>query len=236
MNDSSHDLIYETSTIKDGNLSFTYGERNEILENRKKFLSKFNLRLEDTVVMSLHHGENIEIVDERNRGKDSSPADTLVTQEPSLVLFLLTADCLPIVYYDPDNKVVALGHLGWRGTEAKLSQKVVRFLHEEFGSNPSELIISIGPGIHKESYRFDSPDQKKVPGWEPYLTDSPDGNIAVDIVGYNLKQLVESGVPKRNISVSNVDTCQSQDFFSYYRAKRTGEKEGRFATIVALKS
>ena len=230
------ELSYETSTKSDGNLSFTYGERNEVLENRKKFLSKFGLRLDDTVVMSLHHGENIEIVDERNRGKDSSPADTLVTQEPDLVLFLLTADCLPIVYYDPDNKVVALGHLGWRGTEAKLSQKVVHFLHKEFGSNPSKLIISIGPGIHKESYRFDALGQKEAPGWEPYLTDLPDGNIAVDIVGYNLKQLIESGVPKKNISVSDVDTCKSQNFFSHYRAKRTGEKEGRFATIVTLKS
>ena len=95
------ELSYETSTKSDGNLSFTYGERNEVLENRKKFLSKFGLRLDDTVVMSLHHGENIEIVDERNRGKDSSPADTLVTQEPVLVLSVLTADCLPSVYDDP---------------------------------------------------------------------------------------------------------------------------------------
>mgnify|MGYP001574386810 CR=1 FL=1 len=104
-----------------------------------------------------------------------------------------------------------------------------------YGSKPSDIIVYVGPGIHKESYKFENPIQKNLPGWEPFLEDLPDGQTAIDIVGYNTAQLTDSGVLQGNIEACPIDTALDVNMFSHYRAVRTGEQEGRFGTVAMMK-
>ncbi len=66
------------------------------------------------------------------------------------------------------------------------------------------------------------------------MADLPDGQTTVDIVGYSKRQLIEAGVKEENIEVSDIDTAADSTFFSHYRSKKTGEAEGRFATVVGM--
>lgn len=103
------------------------------------------------------------------------------------------------------------------------------------GSQPSDIGVTIGPGIHKESYILDAIAQEHDPGWQPFIGKNESSTFAIDIVGYNCQQLIEKGVTPHHITVSQDDTYISQDYFSHYRSVRTGKPEGRFATVMGMK-
>ncbi len=225
-------LFLKTSKISDGNMSFKWGDEKEVLHNREKYLSQFNVSLQDCMEMKVEHGDKIVVVDKHSQSPIE--AEALITKEKNLFLFLVTADCLPIVIYDPINEVVALAHLGWKPTELKLVIKVINEMKEKFSSHPEELQVHIGPGIHRESFAFINPIQKTLPGWEPFLHDLSSGETQIDSVAYNKAQIMSTGVPKQNITVDSIDTATSPDYFSHYRSVRTNEPEGRFATVCGI--
>lgn len=220
-------------------MSFSFGDKKEVLKNRKAFLKKNGVSLGDCVVMQVEHEEKIVPVDAHDtiekKGEDSVvEAEALITKTKGVVLFLLTADCLPVTFFDPSKKVIGLAHLGWRPSERSLALKVVKALHKEYGCDPSDILVWIGPGIHKESYVFENPLQKTLPNWAPYLQDLPTGETQVDLVGFNMAQLQDCGILPEHIEVDGTDTAKSKEYFSHYRSTRTGKEEGRHATIITL--
>ncbi len=237
--ESTANLVYEFSSVEDGNMSFLWGEEEEVLKNRENFLQKLAVDPKKCAVMSVWD-ENIigEVTCDTSMGigkEKSIKADALITQEKGIALFLLTADCLPIVLFDPIKEIVALVHAGWKSTDARLCARVIEALGKQYGSKPADIIVGIGPGIHKESYVFTNNTREYSSEWDSFLKYVPGGGVAVDIVGYNVKQLLGAGIPRGNIEVSEIDTGSDTRFFSHHRAKKTGEKEGRFATVVMMK-
>ena len=234
------EIIYRFSNREDGNLSFKWAtDKQEALENRRKFLEKLGVNLEDCVCMSILDSDQVVEVNKDMKGFGMSDvsqavkADAIFTKEFDVGLLLLTGDCLPIVLFDPVARVLALAHLSWKSTEAKLLSRVIEKM-QAHNSKPSDVVVYIGPGIHGGSYKFENPIQKNLPGWESFLEDLPDGQTAVDIVGYNTKQLIDSGISKENIEVCPIDTATDQNMFSHYRSVRTGEPEGRFVTVAMM--
>ncbi|HJZ05509.1 hypothetical protein A2634_03430 [Candidatus Amesbacteria bacterium RIFCSPHIGHO2_01_FULL_48_32] len=211
-------LIYGASTVKDGNMSFRWGEEGIVNSNRKRFLGRLGLKIEDCVFTSLNHGADIMEVGSKDKGR-TVECDAIVTDEPGVVLFMLTADCFPVVVCDEEK--VALVHLGYQGVWKKLIQKVAR----KFGKDAR---VVIGPGVRKESYVFETVEQANDPEWKPFLEKVP-GGVSVDLVGYIKKQV-------NNLKVEDcgIDTAKDLNYFSHYRSVRIGEPEGRFATIAAL--
>lgn len=228
-------VLLATSTKADGNMHFSYGEREAVVHNREAFLLRQGLTLGSCVVMQVEHGETITVVDSAHKNTEVF-AEALITQEKSLALLLPTADCLPISLYDPKKKVVALAHLGWRPTSHRLVEKVIERLVNEFGSRPQNLLVHVGPSIHKESYVFKELEQKKLPLWAPYLHELQNGETQVDVVGYNVEQMLGKGVQEENITVEPIDTATTLEYFSHYRSVRTNEPEGRFATVLMMRS
>lgn len=239
-------IVHGFSEKSEGNMSFKWEKnKKEVIEHRKKFLNQLDIPLSSCVTMGLNHGLKIALVGKADWGRGISgenyiEADALVTNEPNVFLFLLTADCLPLILYDPVKKVVALAHISYINTSDRFSTKVVEYLVAECGSEPNDIIAGIGPAIHKESYIFPSETIRQKEGqaseWEKYLTDFPDGKTSVDIIGFNFEQLLEASVLEKNIEVSEIDTASNSNFFSHYRAKRiTGEPEGRMAIVMGMR-
>lgn len=235
---SEKGLVHSFSSIPDGNLSFLWGDESDVLGNRKNFLKQLNINPENCAVMSIFDDNQITLIEAGTKigiGKDNRiPADALVTAQKNIFLFLLIADCLPVILYEPKFGILALAHCGWKSTNERLLGKLIDFLKEEFDINPKDLIVGIGPGIHKESYKYINPPQKQLPDWKDFLADLPDGKTAIDIVGYSKRQLVEVGVKEDNIEISDIDTVADTDFFSHYRSKMNREAEGRFASVVGM--
>lgn len=227
-----------TSTTHDGNMDFRFGEREEVENNRKKFLEKCGLVAGNVAVMRVEHLDKINDI----AVAGTYVSEALVTYEKGLPLMLLTADCYPCVIYDPVHEVVALLHLGWRPTGLLLVEKVIAHMQQNYSSRAEDIEVHFGPGISKESYVAESPSQITDPAWQPYLYDvKKEGEIKkmktemhVDILGYALAQCKKSGIMSGKIYTSGIDTYTSIDYFSHYRATRDGVVNGRFATVVAL--
>lgn len=204
-------------------MSVRWGDKVIVNSNRRKFLGKLGLRLEDCVFMSLNHGTDIGEVGIKDEGQTFG-CDAMVTRDKGVVLFMLTADCFPVVVYD--IKKVALVHLGYKNAGVGLIQKVLKMFDKD-------ISVFVGPGIRRESYIFEDVVQKDDPQWQPFLEKTSDGKWMVDLAGFIRKQTGEMGVT--NIEDCGIDTAKDLNYFSHYRAVRSREPEGRFATVVMMK-
>lgn len=237
-------LMTAVSSKVEGNLSLSRGAAKDVLPAREQWLKTLGLELEQTVFMDVTHPETWDAVyevtsaDKGKGAKDRSTAimtDALITDQPGIALFLFTADCQPVIIYDPINHAVALAHLGWQSVDAQLIEAVVAFMAKRYGSAPAELQVYVGPAIKATSYVQPYAKQADDPHWRPYIRQVPTG-VQIDISAYLQAQVLAAGIRVSNIQVCPVDTATSSDYFSHYRAVRSEgqEPEGRFATVCML--
>jgi YfiH family protein len=171
--------------------------------------------------------------------------DALVTDVPGVAISVRTADCIPVLLYDPVHKAVAAVHDGWRGTVQHLSRKVVDFMHERYGTEASDLKAVIGPGIGPESFQVgqevvDAFSDSGFPmaeiladcGPKAPTADNPmAGGLHIDLWKANCWLLEQAGVKPENIQVCGIDTFTDESFFS---ARREGVECGRIINSIKL--
>ncbi len=159
--------------------------------------------------------------------------DALVTAVAGTPLAVFTADCLPVVLWDPERPVLALAHAGWRGTVGGLVQRLVGHLVARFGVRPERLAAAIGPSIGPCCYEVDEPVVgplgRAFPGEvQRWLTPHGAGKWWLDLWQANADQLVAAGVPRAAIVNPRLCTsCRADLFFSY----RKGGGRGLMAAI-----
>ena len=237
MSNLGENIISATSTKGDGNMSLRFSDKETVRDNLGRFLMDCGLDKPQSVMMECDHGEKIVLLDKENLAAEGDwlhylPAEVLVTGEANLALLLLTADCLPISFYDPVTKTIALAHLSRQTTTLNLSQKTVRFLETERGVNPANLKVIVGPHIHAKSYCFPLPLEDKHPTLAPFITET-DKIGQVDLKAANETALKEAGVKPENIDWSQIDTATSKNHFSHYRNERNqNDTPGRMATLL----
>lgn len=233
-------LSIAVSEVADGNMDFRFSEQHVVAHHRSAFLAKCGIDVRSCVAMSVLHTDEIHIVDVSDVGngmldiESALTVDALITREKNRGLFLLTADCMPCVLFDPVHDVLALIHLGWRGVALRLTEKVLKRMSELYGTHAGDVLVWVGPHIAKDSYVVALPEQQRDPMWDGYIVPT-EGGSTVDIYGCLKAQLIASAVQASSVHTSGIDTATSENFFSYYRMKRTGEQEGRFATVVSMR-
>ncbi|KKR30445.1 MAG: hypothetical protein UT61_C0006G0001 [Candidatus Woesebacteria bacterium GW2011_GWA1_39_8] len=125
-------LFHAFSTKDDGDLSANFDLESKTVQRRGKFLGKLKLKLDDCIKMQVAHDDEIVEANEELKGislrdwKKSVNVDGLVTNRNGIFLFLLIADCLPIIFYDPLNKAVGLIHAGWKGADLNIVGKAIK--------------------------------------------------------------------------------------------------------------
>ena len=189
------------------------------------------------------HGDEVVVV--RDRGltrEDLEGVDALVTQLPGYAIGVRTADCVPVLLYDPVRRVVAAIHSGWKGTVRKISQKAVRVMAEEFGTEASSILAVIGPSISLESFQVGQEvvdrfmdagfPSSVVVDMGPREAGSMAGGLHVDLWEANLWLLETAGVLPENILVAGMDTYSRGDLF--FSARREGISCGRIINSIRL--
>lgn len=230
------------SQLSEGNMSFLFGVKEEVLENRKQFLEKNGINIERTVCMQVKHSDEVMIADERLAGvsmndKESAMlCDGLITDQKNLFLFLLIADCIPVGFYDPKKEVVGIAHCGWKELDLGIIESMIEKFTSIYQSDPKDIQSSIGPSIRKDSYIKENPSQKDDHKWQRFIEVIENNNYKVDIVGFCKDRLIRSGVKLENIIDSRIDTATDKRYFSHYRDKkdRTSD-QGRFACVIGLR-
>lgn len=152
---------------------------------------------------------------------DIPGCDGTVTDLPGVILTAKYADCIPLYFFDPAKGVIGLSHAGWRGTAGNIASVTVDMMTGLYGSDPSDIIACIGPGIGRCHFEV-SQDVADV-----FMADHPwcgafidagkaPGKYMMDLKGINSELLRKMGL--RDIRVSPYCTfCDPERFYSYRR-------------------
>jgi polyphenol oxidase len=242
------DLRFFVSRTQDGDMSLRsaleVGDKamiERIIQNRNRFLTKVGIEPGNCVSARLNgRTDRVALVSARNRGQamtwydDDSVRDGLITDQPDVGLFMVSADCPIAIYFDPAAKVLGMAHFSWITTDKRLPEKMVSAMTKLTSASVENIRVFIGPGIKKESYVFVDPEQKRSQSWQKHIENLESGETAIDLNSYQREQLLGVGVKPANIEFSFVDTAKEQSYYSHYRSVRTGEPEGRFATVAVM--
>jgi len=165
-------------------------------------------------------------------------ADGLITDQPGLCLTVFSADCIPVLLYDPVKRVIAAVHAGWRGTALGIVHQAVTQMKQDYGCRPENILAAIGPGISPCCFEThsDVPDGLHAGLGDqarPYIRPlSKEGKFSVDLKGANAHWLGLAGLAPEQIAICPACTaCESGDFWSH---RLLGTNRGSMAAMIQL--
>ena len=229
-----------------GNPSVKHSEASEHTRENFKQLCNTIIGIDyiNLVFANQVHEDVIRMVSQENRGegvirpRTEEGCDALMTATPETALVAFFADCVPILFYDPEKNAIASAHAGWRGTVKKIAAKTAKKMIAQFGCDPENIIACIGPSIGDCCFEVDLPVKKEfenVFGCDSRIIKPLDsGKFKVDLWKSNIVQLLEIGLKLENIHYANICTACNNDIFYSYRAD--GRETGRNYAIIQLKS
>lgn len=161
--------------------------------------------------------------------------DALTTNVRDICIGVSTADCIPIIIYDPKHHASAAIHAGWRGTVKRIAQKAIASMRLSYQSQPQDLVAVIGPGISLEAFEVGDEvyNEFASAGFDMSAISQHKDKWHIDLKECNLQQLVQSGISKENITVSDICTFNTSD--RYFSARKLGTNSGRIFTGIVLK-
>jgi YfiH family protein len=178
------------------------------------------------------HGADCATVTSPWSEADRPHADALVTATPGLALSILTADCAPVLFADPEARVVGAAHAGWKGAVAGVTDSTIAAM-EALGARRRNIVAAIGPCIAQASYEV-SADFGGGALPERFFAPGRPGHFQFDLEGYVADRLQAAGLA--SVHRLAQDTLSQPDhYFSYRRATLLGEPGyGRQISIIAL--
>jgi len=229
------------------NLGFHVGDNPEMVFKNRMLLSRaLEITLGSFTTVQQVHACNVKVITEELRGAGAvncdsavSRADAMVTNVPDICLMVLQADCVPVLLFDPQERVIGTAHAGWKGTVQLVVQKVVIEMQEKFGCLPRNITAGIGPSIGPCCYEVGPEVIAQAKGIfqenRSYISkETPEGKGYFNLWEANKAQLIQMGLPEKNIEVAGICTyCNHHLFFS---ARRQEGKTGRFGAGIMLKN
>ena len=186
------------------------------------------------VCMNQIHSGNVSVITSTDKTLISQ-TDGMVTNQKHVALAVLTADCLPIFFYDPKNHAIGVAHAGYKGLLNGIIEATITAMKKQFGTNPHDVLVGMGPGIEEKCYEVgdeviamfeDKGYDKGIKIWSEQK-----GKKYLSIRKAALHNLLKEGILKEHIEVSTLCTkCSKDKLYSY----RGGDKTGRFAAIFSL--
>ena len=227
------------------NLAFNRGDIPEnVTENYKRLCSSAGFDYESLTASSQDHNTFVRVVTSENKGvgiykpKDMASVDALITNEKGVTLVTYYADCTPLFFVDTAKKVIGLAHAGWRGTVGRIGEKVVDKMTEMYGSNPADIVATIGPAISVCCYEVDKPCADNFLSLSDldsgkFVFPKENGKYMIDLLETNRQILVNAGVKNENITISDLCTNCNSDLLWSHRA--TKGHRGTMSAFICIK-
>lgn len=238
-------------------------KRDNVEKNRRKLLLSTGAaeKSKPWPLVALHqiHSDLIHVV--RSAEPARLTGDGLITNVSGVALAIMTADCLPVLLVDRKNKAVGAFHAGWRGTVQRIAEKGLGIMRHEFGTRPQDVLAAIGPGIQACCYEVGEELREQFHSQFAYAGElfhevkhsdivhekypllfmnmrAPGHGdqcikLHLDLREANRRQLMEAGVPKKQITaLENCTACDTRNFFSH-RAEKG--RTGRMMAVIGIK-
>ena len=161
--------------------------------------------------------------------------DALMTDVGRLCIGVSTADCIPVLLYDPEHQAVCAIHAGWRGTVQRIVEVAIDQMRKVYDSHPEKMMAQIGPGISLDSFEVGDEvfEAFEKAGFVMSSISRHDEKWHIDLPMCNRLQLEASGVLPQHISVASDCTFKQPD--TWFSARRLGIHSGRIFTGIMLK-
>ncbi|KMO41396.1 peptidoglycan editing factor PgeF [Methylobacterium aquaticum] len=208
-----------------------------VRENRRRMTAQ--LALPPETLVSLYQIHSAEAVVVEAPFAERPRADAMVTREPGLALGILTADCGPILFADPVNRVVGAAHAGWKGALTGVIEATITAM-EGLGADRTGIVAVLGPTIGAAAYEVGPEFRERFEAADPdnarYFTASPEraSHSLFDLPAYIVARLTRAGLGE----VANLNLCTYADpdrFFSYRRTTHRAEADyGRLVSAIAV--
>ncbi len=208
--------------------------------NRARAMAALDLPAEALITCHQHHSAEVAVIDAASLPAAAPKVDALVTMSPNLALGILSADCGPVLFADPTDRVIGAAHAGWRGALGGVLEATVDAMIEQ-GARADNISAAIGPMIGPASYEvgpeFPAPFLEQEGGNAAYFKAAQrEGHFMFDLPGYIASRLARLGLG--DVLRLDGDTYRdSANFFSYRRSTHRGEPDyGRMLSTIALEA
>jgi YfiH family protein len=217
------------------NMATSVGDsRENVIENRKRVADSLQIARSSFYDLWQVHSNDV-VVAEKPRPKDEPhiQADAVVSNKLNVALLMQFADCVPMLFFDPEQNVIASAHAGWKGTLSGIAGETIKMMAGKYECEPENIIAVIGPSICRDHYQIGEDvalKVKKVYAPNDNVLNIVNKKIYLDLVAANKNILEKYGLLK--IDIMNICTfCDKEDWFSH---RGESGKTGRFASVVTL--
>ena len=226
-----------TGILDSLNLGANRGDTMEnVRENYRRLTTALEIPLENLVLTRQIHSDIVRVVTKADANglhhRDYPECDALITNDPGTALVVFTADCTPILFYDPVTGAVGAAHAGWRGTAADIAGKTVKAMERHFGCKAENIRCAVGPNIAGCCFETDADVPNAMTealgeDAKPYIR--PHGEkYYVNLKEINALFLRRAGV--KEIEISDACTACCPDLYWSHRVTK-GERGSQGAII-----
>lgn len=209
----------------------------KVAENRARMASAVGVAPENFLTAYQIHSPQVVTADKPWRSEDRPRADAIVTAVPGLAVGVSTADCGPVLFADPQARVIGAAHSGWRGAISGVLEATITAM-EKLGAARPRIVAAIGPMISQRNYevgddligQFTSAD----PGFARFFKPGKPGHAQFDLPGFVASRLAAAGLTQ----IEDLGLCTYADparFYSFRRTTHRAEPDyGRHVNAIAL--
>jgi len=214
------------------------GDKKEnVLKNLNLVSQKIGCKDELLITLNQTHSNKVVYFENETSIKNKLPGDAIVTKIKNVGIGILTADCAPILLYDPQKKIIGCIHSGWRGALNGVIRNTIKKF-KELDSNIDNLFVVVGPCIRKENYEVKIDFYEKFinqnSNYERFFKKIADSKYIFDLRGFVNNRISDLNI--KNIENIEMNTFASQgSFFSYRRSRLNKEKDyGRCISVILM--
>ena len=212
-------------------------KEENVLQNLAFVSKKIGCKKESLITLNQIHSDQVVYFKNRSDVKNKLEADAIISKVKNVGISILAADCAPILFYDPKQKIIACVHSGWKGALNGIIKNTVKKFNE-LNSKNNDLIVAIGPCINKENYKvkkdffqkFVKNDKKN----EIFFKKKNIDKYVFDLRGFINKEITDLGI--KNIDNIEKDTFSETEFFYSYRRSRLNKENdyGRCISVILM--
>ena len=229
--------IVDGYLVNDDNVKIAFSNRyvdTKSSEDMKRVSDKHGFNHDNIVYNTQVHGADVRIVESGDDFTENGrEADGLITNLRNTPLLIFTADCVPVVFYDKKQGVVALAHAGWRGTYRDIAGEMIDIMTGKYGCEVVDIKTIIGPSVSVDNYEVSYDLIEKFAVLEvPNYYKEIEGKYYLDLWKLNKELLKKCGILEDNIKIIDFCTVRDNDKFFSYRLDNATSK--RIGTIIQL--
>jgi polyphenol oxidase len=211
---------------------------DNVAANRARMATLLGVASERFLTCYQIHSPNVVVADAPWSAQARPRADAIVTSTPGLAIGVSTADCGPVLFADPDARIVGAAHAGWRGALAGVTDATIAAM-ERLGAARERIVAAIGPMIRQPNYEVGLDLVERFIAADPanrrfFAPAARDGHFMFDLAGYVASRLAAAGVG----AIEDLGACTYADpdrFYSYRRMTHRGETDyGRHINAIVL--